>query len=109
MEQIKTLVTECDNNTYELSAQMIELEVVQNAVANLLERVDDIVHKGWDKDRGMAYLSINEIRNTVRLINLGFGPLFEQMNNTVNQLRNHSLALFDVVHKNEKADAGNID
>lgn len=109
MGQIKTLVTACNHNTYELSSQMIELEVVQNAVASLLERVDDIVHKGWDKDRGMAYLSINEIRNTVRLINMGFGPLFEQMNNTVDQLHNDSLELFDVVHKNKKADVKHID
>ena len=109
MEQIKTLVTECDNNTYELSAQMIELKVIQGAVESLLERVDDIVHKGLDKDRGMTYFSINEIRNTVRLINLGFGPLFDQMNNTVGQLHNHSLELFDVVHNNKKADVKHID
>lgn len=36
---------------------MIHLEVIQGTVARLLERIDGIVHKGWDKrqikkDRG---------------------------------------------------------
>lgn len=70
-----------------LSAQMIELEVVQGAVASLLERIDDIVHKGWDKDGSMARLSIGEIRDTLRLIDMGFRPLFNEMEEAVNTLQ----------------------
>ncbi|MGA3674202.1 hypothetical protein [Lysinibacillus agricola] len=62
---------------------MIQLEVIQGAVARLLERIDDIVHKGWDKDRGMACLAIDEIRDTVRLIDMGFHPLFKELIDTV--------------------------
>ena len=104
MEQIKELVRDYNNNSFKLSAQMIE--VVQNAVARLLEQIDDVVQKGWDKDRAMAYLSINEIRNTVRLIDMGFGPLFKEMSNTVDQLHNDSLELFNMVYENKKADVG---
>jgi len=60
-----------------------KLEVIQGAVARLLERIDDIVHKGWDKDRGMACLAIDEIRDTVRLIDMGFHPLFKELIDTV--------------------------
>ncbi|MGE7954416.1 hypothetical protein [Lysinibacillus xylanilyticus] len=62
---------------------MIQLEVIQGAVARLLERIDDIVHKGWDKDRGMACLAIDEIRDTVRLIDMGLHPLFKELFDTV--------------------------
>ncbi|MGE7943085.1 hypothetical protein ACQKNB_13445 [Lysinibacillus xylanilyticus] len=60
---------------------MIQLEVIP--VARFLERIDDIVHKGWDKDRGMACLAIDEIRDTVRLIDMGFYPLFKELFDTV--------------------------
>ncbi len=41
---------------------MIQLEVVQGAVAKLLERIDDIVHKGWHENSGMAYMSIYKFK-----------------------------------------------
>lgn len=81
--KLETVVQENSHNVYGLSAQMIKLEVIQGAVARLLERIDDIVHKGWHEDRGMACLSILEIQDTVRLIDMAFYPLFKEMSQEV--------------------------
>ena len=51
---LETVVQENSHSVYGLSAQMIQLEVVQGAVAGLLERIEDITDKGWHKDSGMA-------------------------------------------------------
>ncbi|MFJ7952212.1 hypothetical protein ACIQZG_11880 [Lysinibacillus sp. NPDC096418] len=105
---LRTIAHENSNNAYILSAQMIQLEVIQGAVAKLLERIEDIVHKGWDKDRGMACLAINEIKDTVRLIDMGFHPLFKEMSEEVKNLNIHADELFETViksEKNKKADA----
>lgn len=98
---LKTVVKENSTNTYNLSAQMMQLEVVQGAVARLLERLDDIVHKGWNKDRGMAYMAIDEIRDTVRLIDMGFHPLFKEMSEEIKTLNIHADELFETVIKND--------
>ncbi|MFC9541508.1 hypothetical protein ACFTQ7_16760 [Lysinibacillus sp. NPDC056959] len=76
---------------------MIQLEVLKNAVSRLRERIDEIVFKGWDKDPGMSYLSINEIKDTVRLIDMGFYPLYKEMAKEVGAINIHSDALFDTV------------
>lgn len=98
-EKVKSLVHENSHNVYNLSAQMIQLEVVQGAVARLIERLDDIVHKGWNKDRGMACLAIDEIRDTIRLIDMGFYPLFKEMAKEVEAINIHSEELFNTVVK----------
>lgn len=105
---LKTVVQENSHNAYELSAQIIQLEVIQGAVAKLMERIDEIVHNGWDKEQGMAYMAIDEIRDTVRLIDMGFHPLFKEMSEEVSTLNIHAQELHDTVIKNEenkKADA----
>lgn len=98
---LETVVKENSHSVYGLSAQMIQLEVIQGAVARLLERIDDIVHKGWDKDRGMACLAIDDIRDTVRLIDMGFHPLFKEMSEEVGTLNIHADELFETVIKSE--------
>lgn len=100
--KVKSLVHENSHNAYNLSAQMIQLEVVQGAVARLIERLDDIVHKGWDKDPGMSYLSINEIRDAVRLIDMGFHPLFREMSEDIKTLNIHADELYKMVIKSEQ-------
>lgn len=100
--KVKSLVHENSHNAYNLSAQMIQLEVVQGAVAQLIERLDDIVHKGWDKDRGMACLAIDEIRDTVRLIDMGFHPLFKEMSDDIKTLNIHAEELYKMVIKSEQ-------
>lgn len=105
---LKTVVQENSHNTYELSAQMIQLEVIQGAVAKLMDRIDEIVHNGWDKDRGMAYFSINEIRDTVRLIDMGFHPLFKEMSEEVNTINIHAKELHETVIKSESEQSSNI-
>lgn len=94
---LKTVVQENSHSVYGLSAQMIQLEVIQGAVARLMDRIDEIVHRGWDKDRGMAYMAIDEIRDTVRLIDMGFFPLFKEMSKEVDTLKIHAEELFDTV------------
>lgn len=96
-QQIKSLVQNSNNDVYELNAQMIQLEVVQSAIAQLMERIDEITHNEWHKDRGMAYLSILEIEKTVRLIDLGFYPLYTRMRESVNSLEKSSNKVFEMV------------
>lgn len=98
---LQSVVEENSGNVYNLSAQMIQLEVVKNTVSRLMERIDEIVFKGWDKDPGMSYLSINEIRDTVRLIDMGFYPLFKEMAKEVEVINIHSEELFNTVVKGD--------
>lgn len=98
---LETVVHENSGNVYNLSAQMIQLEVVKNAVSRLMERIDEIVFKGWDKDPGMSYLSINEIRDMVRLIDMGFYPLFKEIAKEVEAINIHSEELFNTVVKGD--------
>ena len=80
---------------------MIDLRVVQGAVARLLERIDEITDKGWHEDRGLAYVSILEIQDTVRLIDMAFHPLFKKITEEVNTLNSHAEELYQTVVKNE--------
>lgn len=105
-EQIIGLVQEIEHNSFELNVQMKRLDTVQNAIAKLMERIDEIQHKGWDQDRGMAFLSIGEIEQTVRLIDMAFFPLRKEMSETISELDKNSSKTFDlVVRENKKADA----
>ncbi|MEK4629971.1 hypothetical protein MKZ17_17315 [Solibacillus sp. FSL R7-0682] len=94
---LKKAVQETNHSVYALSAQIVQLEVVQGAVARLMERIDDIVHKGWDKDASMAFLSIAEIRDTVRLIDMGFLPLVKEMSKEIKDINIHADAAFDLL------------
>ncbi|WP_374963759.1 hypothetical protein [Lysinibacillus sp. RS5] len=98
---LETVVRENSHSVYGLSAQMIQLEVIQGAVARLMNRIDEITHKGWDKDRGIACLVIEEVRDTVRLIDMGFHPLFKEMSQEVDTLNIHAQELFETVIENE--------
>ncbi|KMY31721.1 hypothetical protein ACZ11_05830 [Lysinibacillus xylanilyticus] len=98
---LRTVAHENSNNAYNLSVQMIQLKTVQNEVARLLNKLDDITHKGWHENRGMAYLSILEIQDTVRLIDMAFFPLFKEMSQEVDTLNIHAQELFDTVSENE--------
>lgn len=100
--KVKSLVHENSHNAYNLSAQMIQLEVVQGAVARLIERLDDIVHKGWHEEPIMACLTIGELRDTVRLIDMGFHPLFKEMSNDIKILNIHAEELYKMVIKSEQ-------
>lgn len=99
MEQVKTLVRNTNHEAYNLSAQMIELKVVQGAVAQLIDRLDEIEYKGWLKEHGAAILTFGEIRDTVRLIDMGFYPLYTKMQEAVNALNESSSELFDMIVK----------
>lgn len=100
--KVKSLVYENSCNVYNLSVQMIQLEVVQGAVARLIEKLDDMVYKGWHKEPGMARLAIEELRDTVRLIDTGFNPLFKDMSEEVKTLNIHADKLFETVIKSEE-------
>ena len=103
---LETVVLETSNSVYGLSAQMIQLEVVQGAVARLIERIDDITSKKWHEDRGMAYLSILEIQDTVRLIDIGFLPLYKEISEVVKTLNIHADELYETVIKRESKQLG---
>lgn len=98
-EIVRNLVFETNHQTYELSTDMIKLEVIQNAVSRLLERIDEITYKKWNEDPAMARLSIDEIKDTVRLIDMAFYPLFLSLNKDVNELDTRTNKLFDILVK----------
>lgn len=100
-EDLKSVVQDNSSDVYCLSAEMIRLEVVQDAIAQLMERIDDIEHKGWDEDPTMARLSIGEIERKVRLIDMAFYPLFQKMKENIDKIEIHSSKLFDIVVKSE--------
>lgn len=104
-QQIVELVHEVEHSSYELNVQAIKLDTVQTAVARLMERIDEIVYKGWTEDSSMAYLSINEIEQTVRLIDMAFFPLMKEMSDTIKKLNGDSTQLFEVAvnHSAEKS------
>jgi len=94
---LRTVVHENSSNANILSAQMIQLEVVQGAVARLMDRIDEITYKGWDRNPGMACCAIGEIRDTVRLIDMALFPLFKEMSEEVKSLNIHAQELYDTV------------
>ncbi|WP_440051441.1 hypothetical protein [Lysinibacillus sphaericus] len=98
---LETVVLENSRDVDSLSAQIIQLEVVQQAVAHLMDKIDEITYKGWHEDRGMACLSILEIQDTVRLIDMAFYPLFTRMADEVNTVNIHAQELFETVIENE--------
>lgn len=98
---LETVVQENSHSVYGLSAQMIQLKTVQNEVARLLNKLDDITHKGWHEDRGMACLSILQIQDTVRLIDMAFYPLFKRLEEDVNTINIHAQELYETVVKSE--------
>lgn len=105
---LETVVQENSHSVYGLSAQMIQLEVVQGAVAQLMAKIDEITNKGWHKDSGMAYMSILQIQDTVRLIDMAFYPLFKNISEEVNTLNSHADELFQAVIKSESEQSGKV-
>ncbi|MFJ7839906.1 hypothetical protein ACIQXG_10525 [Lysinibacillus sphaericus] len=98
---LRTVVHENSRNVDNLFAQMIQLKTVQNQVACLLNKLDEITGNGWHEDRGMACLSILQIQDTVRLIDMAFYPLFKEMSQEFDTLNIHAQELFDTVIENE--------
>lgn len=96
-KHLQKLVQDNNHSAYELSAQMVQLQVIQGAVARLLDRVDDIVHNGWSKDRGLAYMAIDEIRDSVRLIDMGFCPLTKSIGESIEGVNKTSDKLFELI------------
>ncbi|MGE7113671.1 hypothetical protein [Lysinibacillus sp. NPDC047702] len=100
-ETLRTVTYEYSSNVDSLFVQMIDLRAVQQAVANLMNRIDEITEKRWHEDHGMACLSILEIQDTVRLINMAFYPLFKNIAEEVNTLNIHAQELYETVIKSE--------
>ncbi|OXS76407.1 hypothetical protein B1B04_05385 [Lysinibacillus sp. KCTC 33748] len=98
---LRTIAHENNSNASNLFAQLIQLKTVQNEVARLLNKIDEITEKGWHKDRGMAYMSILEIQDTVRLIDMAFFPLLKDMSEEVDTLNIHAQELYETVVKSE--------
>ena len=105
---LRTVAHENSRNAFNLSAKMIELEVVQGAVARLLNKLDEITENGWHEDRGLACISILQIQDTVRLIDMAFYPLFKEMSQEVDTLNIHAQELFDTVINSESEQSGKV-
>ena len=98
---LKKVVIENSNDASRLSVQMIDLQVAQQAVANLMNRIDEITYKGWHEDRGMACMSILQIQDTLRLIDMAFNPLFKEMTQEIDTINIHAQELYETVIKSE--------
>lgn len=96
---LEKVVLENSNDAVGLSVQMTELRVVQSAVAKLMNRIDEMTENGWHEDRGMAYLSIQEIQDTVRLIDMAFYPLFKRLEEDVNTVNIHAQEMYETLIK----------
>lgn len=97
-DKVKSLVQDNSHEVYSLSYGMIQLEVVQGAVTRLLERMEEIVQNGRHEDQGgLAPYYILELKDTVRLIDMGFYPLYTTMQESVNKLEGVSNELFDII------------
>lgn len=94
---LEKAVLESNNNVYSLSAQIVQLRVVQQATSHLMDKIDEITHKGWHENSGMAYASILEIQDTLRLIDMAFNPLFKEMSEEVKTLNIHAQELYETV------------
>ncbi|MEK4128580.1 hypothetical protein NYE67_02810 [Solibacillus sp. FSL W8-0474] len=106
IHQIKGLVQDIENSSYELNVQIIQLDAVQDAVAQLMDRIDEIKNNGWNQEKGMACMAIGEIERTVRLIDMAFLPLKREMDKTVKELDTSSKKAYKLFkEENEKADA----
>jgi len=98
---LEKVILENSNDAVGLSVQMIDLRVVQQAIAKLMNRIDEITENGWHEDRGMACLSILEIQDTVRLIDMAFYPLFKRMEDEVKTINIHAQELYERMIKSE--------
>jgi len=98
---LETVVQENSHSVYGLSTQMIQLKTVQNEVARLLNKLDEITENGWHEDRGLACISILQIQDTVRLIDMAFYPLFKEMAKEVEVINIHSEELFNTIVKGD--------
>ncbi len=98
---LEKAVLESNNNVYCLSAQIVQLRVVQQATSHLMDKIDEITYKGWHENSGMAYASILEIQDTLRLIDMAFNPLFKEMSEEVKTLNIHTQELYETVIKSE--------
>ncbi len=96
---LEKVVLDNSNDASGLSVQMIDLRVVQQAIAKLTNRIDEITENGWHEDRGMACLSILEIQDTVRLIDMAFYPLFKRMEDEVKTINIHAQELYEKLIK----------
>jgi len=62
-----------------------------------MERIDEITHKGWDRNPGMACCANDEIRDTVRLIDMALFPLYKEMSEVVKTFNDHAQELYNTV------------
>jgi len=106
LEDIKAVIAENTDAASVMAVQLIKLEVIQGAVANLMIDIDEITHKQQEKDVAFARMSIYEIQDKVRLIDMAFQPLLDQMRNEVRGLSSISKDLFgmskNMTDKNNK-------
>lgn len=97
MKAIEDLVFETNHHAYNLSAEMMNLEVIYKALWVLDDRIEEIIHKGFDEDITLARLSIGEIKDSIRLLCMAFHPLFTSLNESTESLNDHSSKLFNIV------------
>lgn len=95
-------VKNINNKSFDLSTRMIELEVIQGAISQLMERIDEMEVKGFFDRNTAAGMCMVEMQDTVRLIDMAFYPMFENMKKEVDQLESASSILFDIFIKRDE-------
>ena len=98
---LEKIVHENNRTVCSLSSQIIQLEVVQGAVERLMERIDEITHGDLNEGEIIKRIAINEIKDTVRLIDMAFRPLFKEMSEGFDELNDYSQELHNTVIKSK--------
>ncbi len=80
----------------DLSIKMVYLEAIQNAVSQLMERVDEISANNWHIEHGVIYAVFIEIEKALRLIDFAFVSLYDRMDVKINSIKNNSVMITDM-------------
>jgi len=78
-KQMENLLFEVADNAWEIVVEMECLGAIRTAVNRLMGSIDETTLNNWHEDKAMARLTIIDMEQRVRLIELAFNPLFDKM------------------------------
>ncbi|MFJ7371574.1 hypothetical protein ACIQVU_19410 [Lysinibacillus sp. NPDC098008] len=94
-KQMEDLLFEAADNARSIVVELEHLNAIRIGVERLMERIEEVIYKKWHENMGVAQLTIIEMEQSVRLLDLAFNPLFEKMreraitlDENIEQLRN---------------------
>lgn len=98
-EQLKDLVRDNNNIACDISVQREKLAVIKFAVEGVAEEIEGLMSNDSSLDGTTASLYLREFEKKVKLIEMGFLYILEDMQTSVDSLESNSSKLFDMVVK----------